>query len=66
MNYTKGKAEAGQKADVKDWRVARTIFVADDDKTALRYGREDVDYKRIAQFQRADLSESSLTKTSPN
>src|SRR6476620_6413224 len=40
-NYAKGKAEAGAKADVKDWRVARTIFVADDDKTALRYGRED-------------------------
>jgi alkanesulfonate monooxygenase SsuD/methylene tetrahydromethanopterin reductase-like flavin-dependent oxidoreductase (luciferase family) len=40
-NYAKGKAEAGQTADVGDWRVARTIFVADDDKTALRYGRED-------------------------
>src|SRR6266571_4105576 len=40
-NYAKGKAEAGAKADVKDWRVARTIFVADDDKTAQRYGRDD-------------------------
>lgn len=40
-NYAKGKAEAGQKADTADWRVARTIFVADDDKTARRYGRED-------------------------
>jgi alkanesulfonate monooxygenase SsuD/methylene tetrahydromethanopterin reductase-like flavin-dependent oxidoreductase (luciferase family) len=40
-NYAKGKAEAGQKAKLGDWRVARTIFVADDDKTALRYGRED-------------------------
>jgi alkanesulfonate monooxygenase SsuD/methylene tetrahydromethanopterin reductase-like flavin-dependent oxidoreductase (luciferase family) len=40
-NYAKGKAEAGQKADVKDWRVARTIFVADDDKTAARYGGDD-------------------------
>ena len=40
-NYAKGKAEAGAKADVADWRVARTIFVADDDKTALRYARED-------------------------
>jgi alkanesulfonate monooxygenase SsuD/methylene tetrahydromethanopterin reductase-like flavin-dependent oxidoreductase (luciferase family) len=40
-NYAKGKAEAGQKADVKDWRVARTIFVADDDKVAARYGGED-------------------------
>ena len=40
-NYAKGKAEAGQKADVKDWRVARTIFVADDDKVAARYGGDD-------------------------
>lgn len=41
QNYAKGKAEVGEKAEVKDWRVARTVFVADDDKTALRYGRED-------------------------
>jgi alkanesulfonate monooxygenase SsuD/methylene tetrahydromethanopterin reductase-like flavin-dependent oxidoreductase (luciferase family) len=40
-NYAKGKAEVGQKADVADWRVARTIFVADDDRTARRYGRDD-------------------------
>jgi alkanesulfonate monooxygenase SsuD/methylene tetrahydromethanopterin reductase-like flavin-dependent oxidoreductase (luciferase family) len=41
LNYAKGRAEAGGKADVADWRVARTIFVADDDKTARAYGRED-------------------------
>jgi len=40
-NYAKGKAEVGAKADVADWRIARTIFVADDDKTAQAYGRED-------------------------
>ncbi|MGE4166245.1 MAG: LLM class flavin-dependent oxidoreductase, partial [Xanthobacteraceae bacterium] len=40
-NYAKGKAEAGQKANVSDWRVARNIFVADDDKIARRYGRDD-------------------------
>jgi alkanesulfonate monooxygenase SsuD/methylene tetrahydromethanopterin reductase-like flavin-dependent oxidoreductase (luciferase family) len=40
-NYAKGKAEAGAKAAVADWRIARTIFVADDEATALRYGRED-------------------------
>jgi alkanesulfonate monooxygenase SsuD/methylene tetrahydromethanopterin reductase-like flavin-dependent oxidoreductase (luciferase family) len=40
-NYAKGKAEVGQKANVADWRVARTIFVADDDKIAARYGRDD-------------------------
>ena len=40
-NYAEGKRKAGQVADPADWRVARTIFVADDDKTALRYGRTD-------------------------
>jgi alkanesulfonate monooxygenase SsuD/methylene tetrahydromethanopterin reductase-like flavin-dependent oxidoreductase (luciferase family) len=40
-NYAKGKAEAGQKADINDWRVARTIFIADDDKVAARYGHDD-------------------------
>lgn len=40
-NYAQGKANVGQKADPADWRVARTIFVADDDKTARRYGVED-------------------------
>jgi alkanesulfonate monooxygenase SsuD/methylene tetrahydromethanopterin reductase-like flavin-dependent oxidoreductase (luciferase family) len=42
-NYAKGKAEAGETAKVADWRVARTVFVADDDKVAKRYGREDAD-----------------------
>jgi alkanesulfonate monooxygenase SsuD/methylene tetrahydromethanopterin reductase-like flavin-dependent oxidoreductase (luciferase family) len=41
QNYAKGKAEVGEKAKITDWRVARTIFVADDDKTAERYGRTD-------------------------
>jgi len=40
-NYCKGKAEAGVEPKVAEWRVARTIFVADDDKTAARYGLSD-------------------------
>jgi alkanesulfonate monooxygenase SsuD/methylene tetrahydromethanopterin reductase-like flavin-dependent oxidoreductase (luciferase family) len=40
-NYRKGKAEVGQEAKVADWRVARAIFVNDDDKVAARYGRHD-------------------------
>ena len=40
-NYSAGKANVGQKADPADWRVARTIFVADDEKVALRYGKHD-------------------------
>src|SRR3977135_3524544 len=38
-NYTKGKAEVGEDAKVADWRVARALFVADDDKVAASYGR---------------------------
>ena len=38
-NYCKGKAEVGVEPKVADWRVARTICVADDDKTAERYAR---------------------------
>jgi alkanesulfonate monooxygenase SsuD/methylene tetrahydromethanopterin reductase-like flavin-dependent oxidoreductase (luciferase family) len=40
-NYAEGKRKKGLKANPADWRVARTIFVADDDKTAERYGRGD-------------------------
>jgi len=40
-NYAEGKRRAGRTPDPSEWRVARTIFVADDDRTAERYGRED-------------------------
>src|SRR3954452_24587232 len=40
-NYYAGKAKVGAKADANDWRVARTIFVADDERTARRYAIED-------------------------
>jgi alkanesulfonate monooxygenase SsuD/methylene tetrahydromethanopterin reductase-like flavin-dependent oxidoreductase (luciferase family) len=40
-NYAQGKANVGQQARNTDWRVARTIFVADDSATAQRYGRTD-------------------------
>lgn len=42
-NYRQGKEEAGEKADPTDWRVARAVFVSDDESTAKRYGREDAD-----------------------
>ncbi len=38
-NYSQGKTNVGQQALTKDWRVARTIFVADDSKTAQAYGK---------------------------
>ncbi len=40
-NYSEGKQRAGVAPDPADWRIARTIFVADDDRVARRYGRED-------------------------
>ena len=40
-NYSEGKKKAGQTPDPGDWRIARTIFVADDEKTARRYAIED-------------------------
>jgi alkanesulfonate monooxygenase SsuD/methylene tetrahydromethanopterin reductase-like flavin-dependent oxidoreductase (luciferase family) len=39
--YARGAAEAGRTADRSVWRVARSIFVAEDDKVAERYGRSD-------------------------
>ena len=36
-NYAEGKRNVGKQADPADWRVARTMFVADDDATARAY-----------------------------
>src|SRR3954463_15572656 len=41
QNYQEAKRRAGKTADPADWRVARTIFVADDERTARRYAIED-------------------------
>lgn len=37
-NYVEGKESVGQVASVADWRVARTVFVADDQRVAQEYG----------------------------
>jgi alkanesulfonate monooxygenase SsuD/methylene tetrahydromethanopterin reductase-like flavin-dependent oxidoreductase (luciferase family) len=37
--FEEGCNKVGRKADRKDWRVAKSIFVADDDKVAQEYGR---------------------------
>lgn len=39
-NYAHGKALANEVADAAEWRIARTVFVADDDSTARNYGGE--------------------------
>ncbi|HXP91997.1 MAG TPA: LLM class flavin-dependent oxidoreductase [Candidatus Binatia bacterium] len=38
--YQEGCAAAGAAANPGDWRVAKSIFVADDEKTARRYAKE--------------------------
>ncbi len=37
--YAKGRENVGQQAKPEDWRVARSIFVADDEKTAVEYAK---------------------------
>jgi len=39
-NYVEGCARAGRPADPANWRVAKSIFVADDDATARRYATD--------------------------
>jgi alkanesulfonate monooxygenase SsuD/methylene tetrahydromethanopterin reductase-like flavin-dependent oxidoreductase (luciferase family) len=36
--YAEGRANVGQVANPSEWRIAKSIFVADDDATAKRYG----------------------------
>jgi len=38
--YAKGCAEGGRRADFANWRVCKSIFVADDDAVARRYARD--------------------------
>jgi alkanesulfonate monooxygenase SsuD/methylene tetrahydromethanopterin reductase-like flavin-dependent oxidoreductase (luciferase family) len=40
-NYVEGKESVGATASPADWRVARTVFVADDADVAEAYGRAD-------------------------
>ncbi len=40
-NYARGCEEGGRLPDRSQWRVARSIFVAEDDAVALRYGKTD-------------------------
>lgn len=40
-NYLEGRRSTGLPADPSGWRVARSIFVADDEATARRYARRE-------------------------
>ena len=37
--YVEGREAVGETANPSEWRVAKSIFVADDEKTAQRYGK---------------------------
>ena len=52
-----GQGGSRQKANIADWRVARTIFVADDDKVAARYGSDDANspYRHYFEQMRAKM-----------
>jgi alkanesulfonate monooxygenase SsuD/methylene tetrahydromethanopterin reductase-like flavin-dependent oxidoreductase (luciferase family) len=60
QNYVEGKAKVGQKANPADWRVARTVFVADDDKVAAAYGRdnENSPYRHYYSQMKAKMTRS--------
>jgi alkanesulfonate monooxygenase SsuD/methylene tetrahydromethanopterin reductase-like flavin-dependent oxidoreductase (luciferase family) len=69
-NYVQGKESVGATASTADWRVARTVFVADDDKVAEAYGRADASSpyrfyygKMLAKMRR--IGRLGLFKTSP-
>ena len=66
--YAEGCAQAGRPAAPTNWRVAKTVFVADDAQTALRYGKgEDSPYRfyykqllyKLKKAGRANLFKSS-------
>jgi alkanesulfonate monooxygenase SsuD/methylene tetrahydromethanopterin reductase-like flavin-dependent oxidoreductase (luciferase family) len=64
-NYVEGKESVGATANPSDWRVARTIFVADDEKTAETYAKTDANspyrfyysqmYKKMKKIGRLEL-----------
>lgn len=62
QNYAEGKASVAAKARTSDWRVARTIFAADDDKVTARYGRFDErsPYRSYYQQIQAKLTRSEI------
>ncbi len=57
QSYLEGRRSAGLSADPSGWRVARSIFVADDETTARRYAhREDGAYGFYFRVMRTKLA----------
>ena len=58
-NYLEGRRSAGLSADASGWRVARSVFVADDEATARRYAhREDGAHGFYFHVMRAKLAKA--------
>jgi len=71
QNYCEGKARAGVTPDPSEWRVARAVFVADDDATAERYACTDANspyafYHRQFHIKLARSNRLNLFKEDPN
>jgi len=66
--YVEGCAAIGQVADPANWRVAKSIFVADDDATAKRYGLgpEGPYYQYFAQVSRKLIANGRLEIFKPD
>ena len=69
-NYVEGCAQAGRSAEPRNWRVAKSIFVADDGATARRYatdpnGPYHFYYRSLFQKLKA-AGRANLFKTAPD
>ncbi len=60
-NYAAGKTAVKQPADRDQWRIARTVFVADDQATAQRYGKDDAN-SPYRYYYRQMLTKMMLSK----
>jgi alkanesulfonate monooxygenase SsuD/methylene tetrahydromethanopterin reductase-like flavin-dependent oxidoreductase (luciferase family) len=68
--YCEGREAVGAVPRAQDWRVAKSIFVADDDKTAQRYALEEGGpyhfyFKQLSR-KLVNGGRSNLFKTDPN
>jgi hypothetical protein len=70
-SYCEGREAVGATPSPSEWRVAKSIFVADDDATARRYGLEDGGpyyfyFKQLVRKLVGGGSRSNLFKTDPS
>ncbi len=63
-NYSQGCKEGGHNPNRDNWRVARAIFVAEDDKVATAYGKSDANspYRFYLQQLSAKVRKANLLK----